>query len=53
MVDPVEQLVVEPWQTGTLTVEGPAPGSPLIGTLGIHVLNSANQPNAVFLRLPQ
>jgi hypothetical protein len=49
IVAPVSQLLVEPGQTGTLTIEGPQAGS---GYLTFHVLNTTDQPGQVRLVVP-
>lgn len=51
LLDPVPQLVVEPWQTATLTVVGPAPGYAGRAVLRLHVLNSVDQPESILLHV--
>lgn len=53
IVDPVPQVIVEPWQTGTLTIEGPGQGQSGTGTLSFRVLNSDSQPEMLLLHVPQ
>ena len=53
IIDPVPQLVVEPWQTGALSIEGPGPGQAGTGAVSFHVLSSESQPEKIFLHVPQ